>query len=127
LEKYINLFWKDVIASIKDNQHVLLIIRIKFENNQILSLAPHSAKQSEGATNMQTINLFSKDILLGFIKDKFHISNDNYKITPITSVIFSFGNREGVFKYSLNQSSNKNIKYQVYYKNELPIAMVRST
>jgi len=115
LEKYINLFWKDVMSSIKNNQHVLLIIRVKFENNQIVSLS-----------NMQTINLSGKDILLGFIKDKFNLSNENYKITPISSVIFSYGIREGEYNSSLSQTqrSNNNIKYQVYYRNELPIAMV---
>jgi hypothetical protein len=115
LVNYINLFWQDVMSSIKDNQHVLLIIRVKFENNQIVSLS-----------NMQTINLSSKDILIEFIKDKLNLSNENYKITPVISVRISYGNIEGEYKYSLDLSkrNNKNIKYQVYYRNELPIAMV---
>jgi len=113
LGNYINLFWKDVMSQIKDNQHVLLLIRVKFENNQIATLS-----------DMQTINKSSKDYLLGFIKDKFNLSNETYKITPISSIIFSYGFREGKFTPSLDLTKNKNIKYQIYYRNELPIAMV---
>ena len=73
LDNYINLFIVDIMSKIADNQYVLLIIRVKFENNQTISLS-----------NMQTINLSSKDILLGFIKDRFNLGNNNYKIIPIT-------------------------------------------
>jgi len=113
LFKYINLFWKDVMSQIEDNQHVLLLIRVKFENNQIATLS-----------DMQTINNSSKGYLLQFLKDKLSVGNETYKITPIRSIIFSYGFREGKSTPSLGPTLNKNLKYQIYYRNELPICML---
>jgi hypothetical protein len=117
LEKYINLFWKEIMSKVLDKEYVLLLIRVKFENNQIITL-----------NNMQTINNDPslKDNIITFFKDRLALSNESYKVTPIISIIFSYGIREGKYKLSLtpNPSINKGINYQIYYKNELPIAML---
>jgi len=115
LDKYIDLFWKEVVSQISDSfgQYILLLIRIRYENNQIVSLS-----------NMQTINLSSKANLSQFIKDRLSISNENYKTITIQSVIFSYGIREGEIAPKIGPIQNKNIKYQIYYRNELPIAML---
>ena len=105
------------MSKVLDKEYVLLLIRVKFENNQIITL-----------NNMQTINNdpLLKDNLITYIKDRLALSNESYKVTPIISIIFSYGIREGKYKLSLtpNPSINKGINYQIYYKNELPIAML---
>jgi len=73
---------------------------------------------------MQKINLNSLEPLISFIKDKLVIGNENYKITPITSIIFSYGIRKGSITPMVNKIENKNIKYQIYYKNQLPVAFL---
>jgi hypothetical protein len=47
-----------------------------------------------------------------------------YKVTPITSIIFSYGIRKGEIIPTIN-SITKNItkKYQIYYNNQLPLAI----
>jgi len=114
IDKYINLFWKDVMSSIEKNQHVLLLIRVKFEDNQIITLS-----------NLQNINNSSSDNLSLFIKDRLQILSEAYKVNPISSIIFSYGIRDGEHTTTLNRTpQGKNINYQVYYRNEIPIAMV---
>jgi len=68
------------MSNISKSEHVLLILRVKFENNQIASLC-----------NMQVINNNNKDNLLLFIKDRFNLSNEAYKNTPVSSIIISYG------------------------------------
>jgi len=118
LDKYINLFWKNIMSKISDKKHILLLLKIKFEENQIRTL-----------NDLQTINIDSKDELLQFFKDKIQILNEAYKVIPISSIIFSYGIRDGEISPKINnsiltQKIPSNIKYQIYYKNELPIAMI---
>jgi len=115
LEEYINLFWKNIISKISDNQHVLLLLKVKFEDNQIRTL-----------NELQTINISSKDGLLQFFKDRLLILSEAYKVIPVSSLIFSYGTREGKVppKINLGPKQSPKIKYQIYYRNELPIAMI---
>lgn len=55
--------------------------------------------------------------------DKIGLSFLAYKSIPISSIIFSYGNRDGSTTNILghNSKKEKNIKYQIYYKNNLPI------
>jgi len=85
VERYINLFWKDVMSTLKDDQHVLFLFRVKFEGNQIATLC-----------DMQKINKDSKSLLISFIINRLFFSNESYKTIPIDSIIFSYGIRDGV-------------------------------
>jgi len=112
VERYINLFWKDVMSTLKDDQYILFLFRVKFEGNQIATLC-----------DMQKITKDSKDLLISFIINRLIFSNESYKTIPIDSIIFSYGIRDGIVTSSLIKES-KDIKYHIYYKNELPIAML---
>lgn len=116
LENYINLFWREIVSKISNNQHILLLIRVRFEDNQIRTLS-----------ELQAINPSSKDNLLQFIKDRLHILNEAYQVIPVSSIIFSYGIREGEITPKIGsrlQLQPQNTKYQIFYRNELPIAMV---
>lgn len=113
LEKYINLFWKDVISKISTDQHILLLLKVKFTDNQYKSL-----------NDLQKINIKSKEGLLVYFKDKLQLFNETYKVIPISSLIFSYGIREGLITPTINITQKPNIKYQTYYRNELPIAVI---
>jgi hypothetical protein len=84
LDKYVNLFWKDIVSKIGDNQHILLLLKVKFEDNQVRTLS-----------DLQTINSKSKYNLLQFFKDRLQILFEAYKVIPISSIIFSYGIRDG--------------------------------
>ena len=90
LEKYLNNFWKEIMEPLPKNHFILLVPKIKFENNQIISLS-----------SMQTIDTLSKDLLLTFLKDRIALGNEDYKIKSVYSIIFSYGIRKGKKKLSL--------------------------
>jgi hypothetical protein len=118
LNIYVNLFWKEVMSKIKNDQHVLLLLKVKFEDNQIRTLS-----------ELQTINNNNslRDNLLQFFKDRLQILNEAYRIIPVSHIIFSYGIRSGAITHPTIgpiQNKNKKITYQIYYRNELPIAMV---
>lgn len=71
---------------------------------------------------MQKINKNSLDGLIHFLKDKLAFGNENYKITPVSSIVFSYGIRDGAITPAINTTENKNINYQIYYRNQLPLA-----
>ena len=95
-----------------DKKHILFLFRVKFENNEIVTL-----------NDMQKLNSSSLLHLIQYIKDSLTIANDNYRVIPIQSLIFSYGIREGEINPTIGVIK-KNIKYQNYYKNKLPIAMI---
>jgi hypothetical protein len=101
------------MSNIKGNEHVYLLPKIIFNDNQVITLS-----------SMQIINKSVKDQLSLFLKDRLQISTEAYKSIPISSIVFSYGIRLGEITPTVGQKQDKNIKYQVYYRNELPIAMV---
>lgn len=113
LEKYINVFWKDVVSQVTDKQHILFIPKVRFINNQIVTLSP-----------MQKININSKEGLITFIKDRLTLSNESYKVEPVSSLIFSYGIRDGVVTPTVYSNNKVTNNYQIYYNNQLPIALL---
>jgi hypothetical protein len=56
--------------------------------------------------------------------NKFEFSNDAYKNIPIKNIVFFYGIREGNITPSIgNEIDEKEIKYQIYYNNKLPISL----
>ncbi len=83
LSLYINNFWKEIMESINDNQHVMLMFRVKFTNNQIVSIS-----------TLKKVNKTSKDLYLNYLLDKLSLSNESYNVEPVSSIIFSYGIRK---------------------------------
>jgi len=111
LKIYINKFWFEVVNKIEDNQHILFIFRVKFENSHIATIV-----------KMKKIKISNKEDIFNYIKDRLSLSNEAYTQTPISSIIFTYGIREGKIKSTF--SSNKELKYQIYYNNKLPIGIL---
>lgn len=51
------------------------------------------------------------------------IKSDTYTTIPIQSIIFTYGIREGLAFNKNNELLNKDLKYQSYYNNKLPITL----
>jgi hypothetical protein len=76
-----------------------------------------------------TIDVNSKSEILGYFKDRVRVLVENYKVIPLSHLIFSYGIRKGKAPSTMKFDSkkafgSKNAKFQVYYRNELPIAML---
>jgi len=119
LEANVNKFWKENMETLPDNHYIFFIFRLKFDNNQIRS-----------ASTLQKIDRTNKNDIIEYLYSRISLSNEAYTSTPIKSLIFSYGVRIGKLDQSENEingfsenslsSDNKN-KFQIYYKNKLPI------
>jgi len=112
LEFYLNKFWSEVMSKLDTNKHVYFITRIKFDNDQIATIS-----------TLKKINQSSKEDLIEYLLSRLSLSNEGYNINPIVSIIFSYGIRVGKIKPDL-VIGNKETKFQTYYNNKLPIAML---
>lgn len=115
ISKYLDKFWKEEVVKIKDTQFIMFIPRAILIDNQYISLS-----------NKVDINKESKGDLLSFLMDRIGVSNEAYMSIPISKLVFSYGIREGKIISQLGNTSpasqlGKDIKYQTYYKNKLPI------
>jgi hypothetical protein len=110
LSSNLNKFWKEIMIKLTENQHVLLIFRVRFDNNQVKTIS-----------TLKMINKTSKEELLEYLFDRLNLSNEAYSVTPLTSNIFSSSIREGNIKPDF-VTENKEIKTQIFYNNKLPIA-----
>jgi len=108
----VSKFWFNIINKLNDSQYSLIILRLKFENNQVIT-----------ATTLKKIDKTSKIDIIEYFYNKISLSNEAYSTTPIKSIIFSYGIREGKIDHSINDIAISNIdtKFQTYYKNKLPI------
>jgi len=109
LQKYINTFWLDVVNSINDDQHILINLRLQFDNDQILTIG-----------ELQKLNKNDKDYLINYLLDIIELKTDTYITTPIISIIFSYGIREGLIEDKIIKKTN--YKLQSYYNNKLPVS-----
>jgi len=111
LNNYLNKFWKTIMEKISTEQHAMFILRVKFTNDQIATIS-----------HLKKINQSSKEELLQYLLSRLTLSNESYIVTPILSIIFSYGIRNGKIIPDL-VIGNKETKYQIYYNNKLPIAI----
>lgn len=115
LKVNVNKFWDKYMNRLDDNQIALFILRIKFENNQSIS-----------ASTLQRIDKTSKNDIIEYLHSRISLSNEAYSTTPIKSLIFSYGIREGKLDSNIlgretDNKSNIETKFQLYYKHKLPI------
>src|SRR6266567_3793113 len=113
LKNNLNKFWEDKMNHLDDNHHVLFILRLKFENNEVVT-----------ASTLQKINKTNKNDLIEYLYDRItSVSHETYTTKPIKSIIFSYGIRDGKIDQITSDISVSNIhtKFQTFYKNKLPI------
>lgn len=98
----------DVIIKLDINYHILFILRVKFDDNQIRTLG-----------HLKKLNKDDLDFILEYYIQSIGLKSDAYKTTPIISIIISYGIREGKIE---NKFITNPKNYQIYYNNKLPIA-----
>jgi|SRR5688572_3777733 len=69
---------------------------------------------------MKKVNKEDQKYFINYISDYIETKTDIYTTTPIISIIFSYGLREGLAPS--NSFKKSNIKFQTFYRNKLPIA-----
>ena len=114
IKYHINIFWgakPDVMNKIKDNQHVLFILRLQFSNGQIRTL-----------NKMVKLTKLDLKFLLDLLNDKVQTSQDGYKTMSLNTIIFAYAIVDG--KISSNLQNNSNVKlHTIYNRYKLPISL----
>ena len=114
IKYHINIFWgakPDVMNKIKDNQHVLFILRLQFSNGQIRTL-----------NKMVKLTKLDLKFLLDLLNDKVQTSQDGYKTMSLNTIIFAYAIVDG--KISSNLQNNSNVKlHTIYNRYKLPITL----
>ena len=111
IKYHLNIFWKEVVNKINDNQHILFILRLHFSNGSIRTLN-------------KLVKLTKNDLkfLLDLLNDKIQTSQDAYKSTPINAITFAYAICDG--KISSNIQINSNVKFHtIYNRYKLPISL----
>lgn len=114
IKYHINIFCREpveVMNKIKDNQHVLFILRLQFSNDQIRTLN-------------KMVKLTKNDLkyLIDLLNDKVQTSQDGYKTMSLNNIIFAYAIVEG--KISTNSIYNSNVKlHTIFNRYKLPISL----
>jgi len=117
--KTLKIFWKEKIESIKDDQYLMILFRIRIaESNDIKTV-----------TKMHKITKNDLELLSDLVVLKLGVAHNAYFELPIKSIIISYGIRE--FKYLKNPFVNtleetlpsSDIKTHSWYRHKMPISL----
>jgi len=108
--KIFDQFWNKIVKDFTENNHMFILFKIKYVSGQTLSIG-----------KVQRLNNNDKNWYSEFISNYIELKGSFYKETPIESLIFSYGFKEG--KVENKASFNKDVQYQNYKDNSLVISM----
>lgn len=97
--------------NISKSHHVDLIFKVKFNDNQVKTIAP-----------LQSINKTSLNELLDLLLNRIDLLSDAYKTTPITDIIFYYIVMDGEITPNITKNNKTIPNYHIFFKNKLPIA-----
>ena len=106
-------FWFETSRKFKSDNFMQLILKIQFENENIVSL-----------TNLVKVNKESKEGLLEYLIERFSLADESYKSLPITGIIFTYSFKKGKIKGTFSKIDSKISTHVIDTKNRtrLPIA-----
>jgi len=108
-------FWFEISRKLKEDNYLALILKIQYENDNILTL-----------TNLVKVVKGNKTELLEYILERFALKDESYKSIPITGLIFSYNIKKGKIK-GMFPSKNIDSKifsmiYDTKKRTRLPVA-----
>ena len=108
---YISSFWNKIVNKIPDNNHLILLIRIKFINNTVITIG-----------RLQQLNKEDDQYLVTYINNLIGLQTDAYLSEPIKEIIFDYGIRSGLAKPNVSSMASNKANTQRYYNKKLPLS-----
>ena len=112
----INIFFNKIDNKDKDNNHILILFRVQYKNNEIATIG-----------TLQRFNFHENfiDKYIDYIVSILAFKDDHYKTESIKKIIFSYGIKEGILE--VNKKEEKIIldvknDFLSYSSYKLPIA-----
>src|SRR5258708_4809987 len=109
LNKYITIFWDEIVKVLPEDKHILLILRIQYQDNSIVSIG-----------NMQKLNKGDIKPFIKYILEIINTKTDHYVSSTIINIICSYGVRNGLVENQFLCPAVK--KGQTYYGTKFPIS-----
>nr|AWX52937.1 hypothetical protein [Lactarius sp. (in: basidiomycete fungi)] len=109
LENIFNKFWNQIIHEFTENNHMFILFKIKYVNNEISTIG-----------SLQKLSLNDKDWYISWIINNMDFKSEYYNETQIDSIIISYGFKEG--QISDKNILNTNLNFQNYKNNKLVIS-----
>ena len=111
-ENIFNKFWTQIITEFKENNHMFILLKIKYVNNEFVTIG-----------KLQRLNLADKNWFIDFIIENMQFKSEYYNETQIESLIFSYGFKSGKIKTKEDININININILEYNEMKLPISI----
>jgi len=118
LVTYINNFWIEIFKEIKDTNHLLILCKAQFTQEEM-------GYRTLG--HLRKVNFSDRKLFIEYLTERLSILNDSYVALPISNIIFTYIIKEGQCSDSnraLLQDLTSNLTFTHNYNNmKLPISM----
>jgi DNA polymerase family B len=109
-DKVFNQFWNKISDNFTDSNHMFILLKIKYQNNEYVTIG-----------NLQRLNKNDKQWYFDWIINNMIYKSEYYNETPIESIIFSYGFKDGLI--ATKEIFNSNLEFQNYNNYNLPVTM----
>ena len=118
LVTYINTFWLDIFNDIKDTNHLLLLCKVQFTDEEL---------GYRTLSHLTKVNFEDKDLYLDLILNRLSILSDSYTTLPISNLMFSYIIKKGQCnekdRILLKNIEDKPLSFHSFNNFILPISM----
>jgi len=108
-ENIFNKFWLQIIEEFTENNHMFILFKIKYVNNEFSTIG-----------KLQRLNSNDKNWYINWIIDNMEFKSEYYNETQIESFIITFGFKDGKISDKINIKTN--LTFQNYKNNNLLIS-----
>jgi hypothetical protein len=119
LNSYINKFWLDIFTDIKDTSHLMLMVKVQFNELEM-------GYRTLG--HLRLVNFSDKELFIDYLTQRLGYLNDSYMSHSISNITFSFIVKSGICNESnralLQDLTNKTNTSHNFNNMKLPITMV---
>jgi hypothetical protein len=120
LESYITNFWNDIFTSIKDTKHLMLMVKVEFNETEM-------GYRTLG--DLRRVNYEDKELFTEYLQERLGYLNDSYVSNSLDEISFSYIVKEGLAtdnRRLLQDISDKSLATHRFNNMNLPISMVPS-
>jgi len=120
LESYITNFWNDIFTSIKDRKHLMLMVKVEFNESEV-------GYRTLG--DLRRVNYSDKELFIEYLTLRLGLLNESYVSHPISKITFSYIIKDGLAtdnRRLLQDLTTKTSTTHRFNNLNLPISMVPS-
>jgi len=117
LEANITNFWNDIFTSIKDSKHLMLMVKVEFNEGEL-------GYRTLG--DLRRVNYSDKELFVEYLQNRLGLLTESYSVQPISKITFSYIIKEGLTidnRRLLQDLSDKSLTTHRFNNLNLPITM----